>query len=80
VACEDLVFGFSIPRSADPIAVFERMIVAINYSQQRLGGVIAGHDGQAFDDNGTREMIAHVVRRLTESGFPPGASRTLRQF
>lgn len=80
VHVEDLVFGFSIPRSADPATVFERMMRAIRYSQERLGGTIQGEDGQPLNEAATAEEIESIAEQLARNGFPPGSDSALQQF
>lgn len=80
VNVSDLIFGYSLPRSADPVAVFERMIRAVKYAQRRLGGVITTEDGHAFDLTGTAREIQTLVIQLDELGFRPGSEAALRQF
>jgi cell division protein ZipA len=77
---EDLIFYFSIPRSADPLAVYDSMVKAIEYAQQRLGGEIVVDSGQSFEPNAERKKVETISRLLKEAGLPPGASTTLRVF
>lgn len=76
----DLIFVFSIPRSADPVVVFESMANAVDYAQKRLGGEIVLQSGEPFDGGAERARIEDVVRKLREAGFVPGESATLRVF
>lgn len=80
VNVEDLVFGFSIPRSADPGAVFESMMRAVRYSQERLGGTIQGEDGRPLNEGAVAEEINAIAQQLTQNGFPPGSDSALQQF
>lgn len=77
---EDLVFGFSIPRSADPVAVFDSMANAVEYAQKRLGGEIVLGSGEPFNRTAERAEVAEIVEKLTEAGFPPGEHSTCRVF
>jgi cell division protein ZipA len=47
---ENIVFGFSIPRSADPKNIFEIMLNAVKYCQRRLGGQILDRKMQPFQE------------------------------
>lgn len=76
----DLVFGFSIPRSADPNSVFESMHRAARYAQSRLGGELQDEAGEPFDPESERWFIDDVERRLREFGLEPGRDSTLRLF
>ena len=79
VRVEDLVFGFSVPRSARPVDVFDAMVRAVKYCQKRLGGTIVDEHGP-LDDARIRQQISGTVRRLNEAGFQPGEGPTLRLF
>lgn len=76
----DLIFEFSIPRSADPLTVFDSMAEAVEYVQKRLGGEIVVESGEPFDRDAERIRIEDVVRKLREAGFVPGESETCRVF
>lgn len=76
----DLVFGFSIPRSADPVVVFDSMANAVEYAQQRLGGTIVLKSGEHFDRAAERAKVEGVVRKLRDAGFVPGEHSTCRVF
>jgi cell division protein ZipA len=76
----DLIFGFSIPRSADPVAVFDSMANAVEYAQKRLGGEIMLESGEPFGRNAAKAKIEAVLGKLQDTGFVPGESATLRVF
>ncbi|HUE71998.1 MAG TPA: hypothetical protein VMP01_14015, partial [Pirellulaceae bacterium] len=63
---------FSIPRSADPVAVFDSMAKAVEYAQHRLGGTIALRSGELFDKRSERAKIERIVKTLKEAGCVPG--------
>ena len=77
---DDLIFGFSIPRSADPVAVFESVADVVGYAQERLGGEVVLKSGEPFDRDAERAKIEDVVRKLREAGFVPGEHATCRVF
>lgn len=77
---DDLIFYFSIPRSADPLAVYDSMVRAVEYAQQQLGGEIVVDSGQSFEPNAERKKVETISRLLKEAGLLPGASTTLRVF
>jgi cell division protein ZipA len=77
---EDLVFGFSIPRSADAQIVLDSMLRAVSYAQDRLGGQILDRSGKPLDESKVREDTKAVVEKLKASGFEPGATATLQVF
>ncbi len=77
---DDLIFGFSIPRSAAPAEVFEEMERAARYAQKRLGGELVDEDGAPLEPAAIRREIGRVVQRLAQDGLVPGAESTLRLF
>lgn len=80
VFTNDLVFGFSIPRSAAPLEVFEAMIVAVDYTRKRLGGEMLDPDGNALNAQEVKRRIQSIIQKLTQAGFPPGKEPTLLLF
>jgi cell division protein ZipA len=76
----DLVFLFSVPRSAAPLAVFDAMVRAMEYCRKRLGGQICDDAGNPANIREARAVIADIESQLRAAGFPPGADRTLRLF
>ena len=80
VFTEDLVFGFSIPRCAAPLEVFEAMTVAVDYARKRLGGEILDPTGKALNAQEVKKQIQSIVEKLVRAGFPPGKEPTLLLF
>jgi cell division protein ZipA len=80
VSIADLVFGYSIPRSADPVTIYSRMLRAIEYAQKRLGGTIASEDGRLLNEEATVKGIKSISDELEKFGFRPGSDIALRQF
>jgi cell division protein ZipA len=80
VNVEDLVFGYSIPRSADPVTVYSRMLKAVEYAQDRLGGSITSEDGRHLDAEAALTEIKTISDELDKLGFRPGSNNALRQF
>jgi cell division protein ZipA len=66
---KDLIFGFSVPRSADPERVFEMMIEAMEYCQKRLGGVL-------LDQTEIRSIRTSISMRFNEQ-YQEWANNTL---
>ncbi|MCA9142609.1 MAG: hypothetical protein KDB05_07475 [Planctomycetales bacterium] len=77
---DDLMFNFSIPRSADPVAVFDSMLSAVQYAQKRLGGEITLRSGEPFDRTAERAKVEEIVEKLNAAGFSPGEHSTCRVF
>jgi cell division protein ZipA len=80
VNVDDLVFVFSIPRSARPVEVFDAMARAVEYCKSRLGGSIVDEAGRPADVQRIRQQIAETTERLRNSGFVPGSNSTLQLF
>ncbi|MBI5543643.1 MAG: hypothetical protein HY901_07135 [Deltaproteobacteria bacterium] len=76
----NLVFDFSIPRSADPKVVLEGMLAAATYAQKRLGGALVDGEGGDLNPDVLRNQVANITARLTKAGFPPGHDATMRLF
>lgn len=76
----DLVFGFSIPRSADPKNVFEAMYNAVKYCQMRLGGQILDRDKQPFNLEEERKEMNILLEKMESQGIKTGSNRALRMF
>ncbi|AKU95847.1 Cell division protein ZipA [Labilithrix luteola] len=73
----DLIFAFSIPRSADPAVVLEGMLAAATYTQTRLGGRLVDGKETDLDRDALRKQVAEVTIRLVNAGFPPGHHHTM---
>ncbi len=80
VSVEDLVFGYSIPRCAAPVTVYERMMKAIGYAKKRLGGTITAVDGRPLNEDATLSEIKAISTELEILGFRPGSDNALQQF
>jgi cell division protein ZipA len=76
----DLIFGFSVPRSADPESVFEMMIESVENCREKLGGVILDENGNSFDKKLHQVRIRDSMLRMKEEEFDQGQGLTLRIF
>lgn len=76
----DLIFGFSIPRSADPENVFEAMIAAAKYSQKRLGGKLLDKNLKPFNEAEEKKALQQLVSQMKSKGLIPGSSRVLKVY
>jgi cell division protein ZipA len=78
---KDLLFGYSVPKSADPLQVFDSLRRALEYAQKRLGGEFRDPDhGRPVDFNAEREAIETAVARFETGGFVPGEPSACRIF
>jgi cell division protein ZipA len=76
----DLVFGFSIPRSADPEHVFNVMTEAVKYAQKRLGGTIIDKNHQPFNEEQERKTLITLVNNMKAKGVIAGSEDALMLF
>jgi cell division protein ZipA len=80
IQVDDLIFVFSIPRSAAPLEVLDSMLKAVSYAKERLGGEMQDRDGNPIDETQMKTNVKEVLNELTRAGFKPGESATLRVF
>ena len=80
VKVENLIFGYSIPRSCRPDEIHDSMFRAAEYSQKRLGGDMLDGNEKVFIKEGLSEEIKEIVAELKIAGFEPGATSTLHLF
>ncbi len=80
VQTEDLIFGFSIPRSISPDQVLLAMNKSVAYAQSRLGGQILDAEGQPFDLKKEQAQIQEVIDHLNHYGITPGMGDALYLF
>jgi cell division protein ZipA len=76
----DLAFGYWVGRSADPMGVFEVLLEVADHCRRRLGGVLLGRDGQAFDAAAERARLQQIVDGMMSKDLPPGSNKALRLF
>lgn len=74
----DLVFGFSIPRSADPIGVYEILMEGVEHCQSELGGMLLDGDGEPFNKREYRKRIEEVIKMAHKHGFELGQGVIMR--
>lgn len=77
---QNLVFSFSVPRSADPENVFDIMVNAAKYCQKRLGGQLLDIYGQPFDMQRSKAQITELVKGMEAKGIKPGSNEALITF
>ncbi|MBC8140280.1 MAG: hypothetical protein H7Y38_02430 [Armatimonadetes bacterium] len=77
-----LVLAFDLPRSDNPLAVFDRMAVALSYLSAMLGAVPVTRTGAELDAeqlDADRDALVAAVAAMTDAGIAPG-SDTARRF
>lgn len=77
---KDLVFGFSLPRSPDPLGVFESMVKAVEYCLEKMGGQILNEDGEPFVPSVYRKKIEDSLNKMNELGWEHGTGVTKMLF
>ncbi|HEY5824866.1 MAG TPA: cell division protein ZipA C-terminal FtsZ-binding domain-containing protein [Cyclobacteriaceae bacterium] len=75
---QNLIFGFSIARSADPLSVYEMMMQSVMHCQSKLGGTILDENGVSFDKAKYKNRIEAVTKKMSENGLDQGQGITLR--
>jgi cell division protein ZipA len=80
VQTTDLVFSFSIPRSANPQQVLANMYRAASYCQRKLGGKLLTANHQPFDLAAETRKCRLVERNLRAQRLQPGQGETLYLF
>ena len=76
----DLVFEMSIPRCPAAEPVFESMLKAAAYAQERLGGILVDRKRQPFDQAAARAELQEGIACLRRLGIEPGSDRALKLF
>ena len=77
---QNLVFGFSIPRSADPKNIFEIMLNSVKYCQKRLGGQILDRNMKPLDEEKEKLELSEFLKRMEQKGLKAGSNKALRMF
>lgn len=77
---QNLIFGFSIPRSADPKNVYEIMINTVKYCQKRLGGQVFDRNMKPFNEEKEKEELLGFLKRMEQKGLIAGSDKALRMF
>jgi len=76
----DLLFGFSVPRNADPQNVFSVMIEAVKYCRKRLGGKILNKNLQPFNEDSAKKDLALLIVKMKNKGIVPGSDKALMMY
>jgi len=76
----NIVFGFSIPRSADPINIYQVVINSINYCQEKLGGKIMNKEGKPFEEVLERKELEVLVKEMIDNDVIPGSDNALMLY
>ncbi|RFZ82900.1 hypothetical protein DYU05_12130 [Mucilaginibacter terrenus] len=77
---DDLVFGFSVPRSADPENVFKVMTAAVKYCQKRLGGKMLDANMHPLDELSASMNLNVLITELKSKGIVPGSTPALLSY
>lgn len=77
---KDLVFGFSIPRSADPANIYAIMMNAVKYCQKRLGGQLLTSNMQPLNEGTEKQRLANFIKQMEDKGIKPGSNKALQMF
>lgn len=77
---QNLIFGFSIPRSADPKNIYEIMLNSVKYCQKRLGGQILDMNGQPLNEEKEKQELLKFLQRMEQKDLKAGSDKALRMF
>ncbi len=77
---QNLVFGFSIPRSADPKNIFDIMLNSVKYCQNRLGGQILDQNMKPFNEEKEKQELLEFLKRMEQKGLQAGSDKALIMF
>ncbi len=77
---KNLVFGFSIPRSADPKNIYCIMLNAAKYCQRKLGGQILDKNGQLLNEAEEKQNLIDLLDQMKSKGIIVGSDNALRTF
>ena len=78
-----LILEYDLPRSPDPVAVFDRMAIALSYLGATLGGRPTTATGVELDADALdseRDALENAVRTLADAGIAPGSDAARRFF
>lgn len=78
-----LILEYDLPRSPDPLAVFDRMAIALSYLRSVLGGHPLTKSGAELDAerlDEERDALAEAVQAMTNAGIAPGSDIARRFF
>jgi len=77
---QNLVFGFSIPRSADPKNIYEIMLNSVKYCHRRLGGQILDRNMKPLNEEKEKRELSAFIKRMEQKGLKAGSDKALRMF
>lgn len=77
---KNLVFGFSVPRSADPKNIYDIMVKSAIYCQQHLGGALQDRNGNPFNEEMEKADLLYRLEKMKSYGFIPGSGKMLRMY
>ncbi|KQR70722.1 hypothetical protein ASF92_12245 [Pedobacter sp. Leaf176] len=77
---QNLIFGFSIPRCADPKNVYAIMLNSVKYCQKRLGGQVLDRNMKPLDEEKSKQELSAFLTRMEHKGLISGSDKALRMF
>ncbi|MBC8134896.1 MAG: hypothetical protein H8F28_03300 [Fibrella sp.] len=78
-----LILEYDLPHAPDPVAVFDRMAIALSYLRSVLGGYPVTKHGAELDADrldAERDALENAVQTMTNAGIAPGSDTALRFF
>jgi hypothetical protein len=77
---QNLIFGFSIPRSSDPKNVFAIMLNSVKYCQKSLGGQVLDRNMNPLNEEKEKQELSDFLTRMKQKGLIAGSDKALRMF
>lgn len=78
-----IALAFELPQCPEPVAVYDRMAVALAYFRQKLGGLPRMPDGRELDGDHLyeeRDRLEEAVAEMQVAGITPGTAEAARLF
>ncbi|MBC7806839.1 MAG: hypothetical protein H7145_11890 [Akkermansiaceae bacterium] len=78
-----LILEYDLPHAPDPVAVFDRMAIALSYLRSVLGGHPVTKGGAELDADhldAERDALENAIQAMTNAGIAPGSDTALRFF
>lgn len=78
-----IALGFELPHCPAPVAVWDRMAVALAYLRQKLGGHPLTREGRELNGDeleAERDLLEQTVAEMADAGIVPGSAEAARMF
>ena len=76
----NLVFGFNVPISVDPVNVYHIMLRAARYCQKRLGGQLYDKGANPLNELQEKQLLSDHLRKMQARNIPAGSFEARELF